>query len=125
MCARLGKRGVEVAREYAWTRIADQIEAMSAARQIGSSRLRAHNPLKRACARLAVGSIQHRAARDQQTRQVSANLTGLFTRQCAYPRSRRIHPMARTIHARAVAAFTPGACNAARKYFSSRHLTAA
>lgn len=26
--ARLGKRGVEVAREYAWTRIADQIEAM-------------------------------------------------------------------------------------------------
>ncbi len=26
--ARLGKRGVEIAREYAWTRIADQIEAM-------------------------------------------------------------------------------------------------
>ncbi|MBM3130617.1 MAG: glycosyltransferase family 1 protein [Chloroflexi bacterium] len=26
--ARLGKRGVEVAREYAWTRIADQIEAL-------------------------------------------------------------------------------------------------
>ena len=26
--ARLGKRGVEVAREYAWTRVADQIEAM-------------------------------------------------------------------------------------------------
>jgi glycosyltransferase involved in cell wall biosynthesis len=26
--ARLGKRGVEVAREYAWTRVADQIEAL-------------------------------------------------------------------------------------------------